>query len=89
MATALVLGLPASVLLDELLDTASPRVNTLTNVDANGVRIFVARPNSSGDDGSDAARTNIASQPHTTTRPVRLPAVILIHQILGLQRREV
>ncbi|KAG2433537.1 hypothetical protein HYH02_012654 [Chlamydomonas schloesseri] len=72
-AAALVLGLPASVLIDEALDTASPRVNSIANENAKGVRMFVARPPAPAG-GSGA--------------PTKRPAVILIHQILGLQRRE-
>ena len=44
---AVALGLPASVALDSALDSSQQRVHTTTNVDANGVRAYVARPASS------------------------------------------
>eukprot|EP00198_Chlamydomonas_reinhardtii_P003794 XP_001693130.1 predicted protein [Chlamydomonas reinhardtii] len=73
-AAAFVLGLPASVLIDEAIDSASPRVKSIANeTSANGVRMFVARPPVPAGGGG----------------PTKRPAVILIHQILGLQRREV
>ncbi|KAG2498111.1 hypothetical protein HYH03_003869 [Edaphochlamys debaryana] len=72
-AGAVLLGLPASVALDELLDTLSPRVDCLANsTTAGGVKLFVARPPSGGAAPAGGKR----------------PGVILIHQILGLQQRE-
>ncbi|GLC38901.1 hypothetical protein PLESTB_000459800 [Pleodorina starrii] len=95
-AAAAILGLPATVLLDELLDTISPRVNAITNVESNGVRMFVARPSqpgppsSGGGTATPTARLSGASPAGSaSTSPAgRRPAVILIHQILGLQKRE-
>ncbi|GLI69775.1 hypothetical protein VaNZ11_014462, partial [Volvox africanus] len=83
VAAALFLGLPASVLLDEVLDTVAPRVNAVTNEESNGVRFFVARP---GTGTSTEAWS--ASTTELGTFPKRRMAVILIHQILGLQKRE-
>ncbi|GIL86847.1 hypothetical protein Vretifemale_14978 [Volvox reticuliferus] len=83
VAAALVLSLPASVLLDEFLDTVVPRVNAITNEESNGVRFFVARPGT----GTSIEASN-GRIPESGTSPKTRTAVILIHQILGLQKRE-
>ncbi|GIL51498.1 hypothetical protein Vafri_7474 [Volvox africanus] len=83
VAAALLLGLPASVLLDEVLDTIAPRVNAITNEESNGVRFFVARPGMGTNTEASSASTS-----ELGTFPKRRMAVILIHQILGLQKRE-
>lgn len=41
---ALVAALPASVALDEALDSVQQRVQAITNLDANGTRCFIAYP---------------------------------------------
>lgn len=86
------LGLPATVIIDEALDTASPRVNDITNATTTGgVRLFVARPKDGGklDAGGEAQAPSAAGTAGAVQQGVRRPGVVLIHQILGLQRREV
>ncbi len=89
---AVALGLPATVIIDEALDTARPRVNDITNATTyGGVRLFVARPKDGGQHGAggEAQAAPGTGDAGDVRQAVRRPGVVLIHQILGLQRREV
>lgn len=72
-ALTLAAALPASILVDDVLDRAIDRIGRVTNAQTeNGTRMYVAQP---------------ASSERAT--PKGRPAVVLIHQIFGLQQREV
>ncbi|GBF97678.1 carboxymethylenebutenolidase [Raphidocelis subcapitata] len=73
IAGGLIAALPASILVDELVDRASDRVGRLANAATpQGQRLYVARP-----------------PPAAAPAEAGAPAVVLVHQIFGLRQREV
>lgn len=74
LAAGLISSVPLSVSLDALIDRAVGRVDKLTNTSANGVPCYVAFPEGVTAENIDGCG---------------MPVVVMIHQIFGLQNREI